>query len=567
MNVGDRRIIARLALFGAVAAAAVVVVLAPWSGSAAGAPGAVVALGRVDGGMRLRLELPLAERNAAALDRLIASGRTVSPASFATRFLPSAGAVGAVIRQLARNGLAATWTPGSHALEVTTSAAAAEREFGVRIERYRGPQGAYYAPIGIPQLRGPLRGIVAAVSGLDDRTRVSSLASSPSDPAPGCGAQPDGYTPPQIMSAYNISPLVNSGLNGTGQTVVMLEIDTFQQSDLDCFGGRFGGAPVNVTVAPNNWGTPSAPGASGLSEAELDLEIVHSIAPAARLVVYNSDDKMADLAAAAQAAVNAYPHAILSVSIGSCEIASVIDGQAAVSPAETAFDAALRQLAATGGSAFISSGDSGAYTCGDRITSTLTGREVPTVSFPASDPYATAVGGTALFVGAGGSYAGEAAWSGPFQANGTGGGVSRLWHAATWQTGPGVSNQYSNGYREVPDVAAVGDPNTGWATFQSGNWAPAGGTSAAAPLWAALTALTDQSLSHYNLSPVGFASVPLYAFGSNRSAWPAPAFNDVTRGNNLYYAATPGWDYTTGWGSPNGAGLVDDMLAYRERHR
>jgi subtilase family serine protease len=289
---------------------------------------------------------------------------------------------------------------------------------------------------------------------------------------------------------------------------------------------------------------------------------VHAIAPAARLVVYDSDSRASDIAAAAQAAVAAYPKAIFSVSIGGCEVEELSNGQAQIAPDEQMWDSALKRLAATGGSAFIASGDSGAYTCGSQLTSTRTGSELPSVSSPSSDPYATSVGGTTLFVNPAGQGRGEAAWGAPFEGDGSGGGISDLWQRPSWQTGRGTSNSYSDGARELPDVSSLGDPNTGWDVYVVGGWSVVAGTSAAAPLWAGLAALADQKLSEQGLRAVGFANLPIYAFGGAPARWPAKAFNDVIAGENLYYPATPGWDPATGWGSPNAAGFVQDLLAY-----
>lgn len=515
---------------------------------------------------RLRLELGLADRRSAALDRLIASGRTVSPQRFDRMFLPSANAVSRAMSALAAAGLTPSWTRGSGVVEVDGAAGAVEQAFGVQLERYRQPGGStYYAPIGPPHLTPPLRGTISDVSGLSDRGRVHDLGSS-SGTSSGCGSTVGGYAPAQVMSAYDFDPLLHESLNGSGQTVVFLEIDTFQQPDLDCFAAKYGESPPSVTVVQGHWGSPTNTASSGTgeSEAELDLEIVHSVAPAARLVVYYADARPSDIAAAAAAAVAAHPKAIFSVSIGGCEVESLSNGQAVIGSDETMWDTALKRLAATGGSAFIASGDSGAYTCGKQLTNGQTGAELPAVSSPASDPYATAVGGTTLFVSPSGGYEGEDAWGSPFEGDGSGGGVSYLWRRPSWQTGPGTSNSYSDGEREVPDVSALGDPNTGWAVYVVGNWSLVAGTSAAAPLWASLTALADQKLAEQSLPAVGFANLPIYAFGGDPSRWPAKAFNDVTNGENLYYSATPGWDPATGWGSPNAAGFVQDLLTYEK---
>ena len=239
----------------------------------------------------------------------------------------------------------------------------------------------------------------------------------------------------------------------------------------------------------------------------------------------------------------------------------------AASPDEKVWHAALERLAATGGSAFVSSGDAGAFECGNRFRDPHSGDQLPLVSSPAADPFATAVGGTTLFVGAGNTYAGEGAWGSPFEASGSGGGLSNIWSLPGYQRGPGVHNGYSDGSRQVPDVAALGDPNTGWEIAQAGSWGVVGGTSAAAPLWAGLIALGDEALGRLRLARVGFANPALYSIGRSPARWPAPAFNDVTRGKNLLYAATPGWDFATGWGSPNAGGLVDDLVAYQRGRR
>jgi kumamolisin len=142
-----------------------------------------------------------------------------------------------------------------------------------------------------------------------------------------------------------------------------------------------------------------------------------------------------------------------------------------------------------------------------------------------------------------------------------------VWKAPSFQVGPGVSNPQSNGMRQVPDVAALGDGLTGWdICTQHGTsscWVPAAGTSAGAPLWAGLMALTNESAVNHHLKPVGFANPALYAFAQHPERFPAPAFRDITQGNNLFYPATPGWDYVTGLGTPSAGALVDDFLAYQ----
>jgi kumamolisin len=247
---------------------------------------------------------------------------------------------------------------------------------------------------------------------------------------------------------------------------------------------------------------------------------------------------------------------VLSVSYGTGETAFSISEQDAI-------NRSLRNLAAEGISVFISSGDCGAFS--NRITN------IAMVSFPASAPYAIAVGGTHLQVNSQGVRTSEVAWGNrdlsPICQNewGSGGGVSQNpdFKLPSWQTGPGTTNHYDgtsslvftanltpvsapNGLRQVPDVAAAAFPNI--SMYYQGAWIVVGGTSAAAPIWAAGTLLVDQALKQVNKPLMG--GVPtIYSLANHPGAF--HPFTDITSGNNLFYPATKGWDYATGWGSPN----------------
>jgi len=139
----------------------------------------------------------------------------------------------------------------------------------------------------------------------------------------------------------------------------------------------------------------------------------------------------------------------------------------------------------------------------------------------------------------------------------------------SWQTGRGVANQFSDGRRQVPDVAADADPLTGYAIYDSTSgcrgqqcWGVVGGTSAAAPLWAGLIALANQAGPKQGLRSAGFLNPALYRLGNGAAgASGASPFHDITAGGNLFYPATPGWDYSTGWGSPDANALVPALLA------
>lgn len=541
-------------------------------------------IGALPGSSRLQLSLGLKSRDASGLARLLSSGRTVSERVYAREFGPAPSLVRSAAQWLSREGLHALWTPGDPVLEVRGPAGAAQRAFSVRLGLYRtqvggGPAVSFYAPMRAPRLPLSLSRVINSVSGLDDypelasgglganalaapATRVAANSGTPA--AANCGNIQDpsavgGFTPSQVAGFYNFNPLYKAGLDGSGQTVVFIETDGYSQSDLSGFASGFNLPPFQITgpVVSSSWGLNAPVPAQGCggSEAELDLEIVHAMAPQAHLVVYDAAFQgrpFAQVIVALASAVDSYPKAVFSISMGWCE------DQSAAQQFESLFS---KLEAVGGGSVFVSSGDNGAYAraCPNHVLS---------VEEPGDAPHATSVGGTTALIGQGSTYGEEASWGGPYEQWGAGGGLSLYFQRPSWQAGLGVSNQYSNGKRQVPDVSAIADSGTGWDTYEGGSWGITGGTSAAAPLWAALAALTNQALAQRHLGQMGFANVPLYDMGANPRHFPAPAFHPVTRGTNLFYPATsPGWNFGTGWGTPNAAAVVDDFIAYQKGTR
>ncbi len=537
----------------------------------------VVRLGALPGDRDLVVTLGLRQRNELLLARLLGQGRAVQALRYSQDFGPGPASVHAAERVLGSYGLRAAWAPGDAVMEVSGRASALERVFSVALSRYRVRVGrergrVFYAPAAQPRLASPLRGLVTSVLGLDDypvgRAPVALGATAAGRDSSSSPQSAGGYTPSQVAGLYHFGPLYQGGLDGAGQTVVFLEIDAYQAADIVSYSNAFG-LPAPVMTGPvldPAWGSPQpATASTEPTEATLDLEVVHALAPRAHLVVYESAATSAGMVAALQAAVSAYPHAVFSYSLADVACGPGLVGE---DPADAQqFSAVLEQLVSHGGTFLASSGDSGAYSCLDSGTS-VAGK--PGTQVPADSPYATAVGGTTAFLGAGSTYGQEAAWGDPVEEAGGGGGLSAIFARPSWQAGPGVLNQFSNGHRQVPDVSALADTNTGWDIYSSlsdPQWVPVGGTSAAAPLWAALVALADQALAERGLPSVGFANPALYDFGANPGRFPAPAFHDVRLGNNLYYPAAPGWDFATGWGSPDASALVDDLIAYQRGTR
>jgi kumamolisin len=338
-------------------------------------------------------------------------------------------------------------------------------------------------------------------------------------------------------------------------------------AELQSFATKFQLPAFHVTVVsdPDAWGSAVTTTSNYYqlyaTEAALDLEVVHGLAPGAKEVVYESSMGQ-EIPGLLKAMVTQRPTAILSSSWGMDNCAADIgDKQNAL-----AENAVFEMAAAQGTSIMWATGDRGAYSClydGDPATASE-------LSVPSDDnsPYITDVGGTLAFLSTTGAYYREAAWGEPMEQWGGTGGFSAYFSRPVWQYGLGLAGVKERG---IPDVSADADSNSGWDVFAPGRkdepvQEPIGGTSAAAPCWAAVTALIDEFLAHQHLPSVGFADPAFYYFASSPKGLPAPAFHDVTEGTNLYYPATPGWDAATGLGSPDVAHLADDFEWYYRTH-
>ncbi len=222
---------------------------------------------------------------------------------------------------------------------------------------------------------------------------------------------------------------------------------------------------------------------------------------------------------------------VISISWGSAE--STWTAQAM-----TAMDSAFQAAAAMGISVCVASGDNGSsdgVASGDHV------------DFPASSPYALACGGTTLRATQT-AITSETVWNDGVQGGASGGGVSSFFALPSWQSGltatTSAGQSTTLAMRGVPDVAGDADPETGYDVRIDGSNTVIGGTSAVAPLWAALIARVNQ----INGKPAGYNNPQLYKK-------PA-ALRDITQGNNGDFAAAVGWDACTGLGSPNGGKLA-----------
>jgi subtilase family serine protease len=415
----------------------------------------------------------------------------------------------------------------------------------------------------------------------------SEPASPPTGPASGSAAGCGCYTPQQLQVAYGVKSLLDRGINGRGETVVFPELAESQlnppqvsdmRQDMAAYDRRFHLPTARMRVVTTLAGASSPWLAFG--EEVLDVELVHALAPDATLVILLLPSTSLDNTPNAVAA--ALAEARLGPSLGSVmsiSAAGQIGGEHCVSRAQAdRLSAAFHSAVDRGMTVVTASGDIGAaaYQCDLYAALTGTPPAHPTkgVLLLASDPYVLAAGGTALTASpATGAWAGETAWGlasgnpgnagGSFQASG--GGFSRLFARPAYQAGvPGTGAT-----RGVPDVSADASDRPGVAVVVSNGTQDMvsghGGTSAAAPIWAAMIALADQ----YAGRPLGFVNPAIYQIA--RGPRYHQAFHDITSGNNTVqfppstitgYPAGPGWDPVTGWGSPNAQVLVPLLARY-----
>ena len=376
--------------------------------------------------------------------------------------------------------------------------------------------------------------------------------------------------------AYGIQPLLDDGIDGRGQTVVLPEFAatapasppkvTDIRQDLADFDSRFGLPPARIQVITTLAGSSASPWLAGIEEV-VDTEMVHAVAPDAtirELLVAR-----ADVSTPAKEAATFATQVRIAASHADVISLSGSYGEHFATPAEVAtINSALEYSAARHVTFVASSGDGGAISDLGTFGSSTPVKEV---SLPASDPLVLAVGGTSLTANpVTGTYVSETALNTlpeviDGHSEGSGGGFSHMFARPAYQDGvPGIGAM-----RGVPDVAGDGSSSTGMAfVFAAPGGAYAllseGGTSAAAPFWAGLIALADQEAGH----PLGFVNPAIYRIA--RGPLYHKAFHDVTTGNNTVvvngvtitgYQAGPGWDPVTGWGTPDAQVLVP-LLAH-----
>lgn len=433
---------------------------------------------------------------------------------------------------------------------------------------YRGRDGS----ISIPEDLGYC---VVGVFGLDNRRvawpqfRCGKMRRQAEIAAAGAKFQTQGaaraFFPNELAKMYNFP----EGFDGTGQTIGLVELGGgFRQEDLDAYFAKAGVPSPTISVGTvvggaTNQPVPDDPDQPDV-EVLLDMEVVGSVAPGAKMVVYfvrDGSDQQCLRGVASAIHDESAKLSVLSLSWGGPEFEPGSSGDTATNNQKQFQDNLndmLQTAAHLGITVCVSSGDNASASVPlDDFQRPWDGHAH--VCFPASSPFALACGGTYVVDPTGPK---EESWH-PSANVGTGGGVSRYFPTPDYQEGivsQKAVNPSGNVGRGVPDVAADSAQESGYRVLVDGQWfpdpnaspplPPIGGTSAAAPLWAALIARLNQALG----ARLGFVNPWLYQIGPSSAA-----FHDIDAGNNGDYATASGWDPCTGLGTPDGEALLEAL--------
>ena len=413
--------------------------------------------------------------------------------------------------------------------------------YAAQQETYRGREGAVHVP-------KHLDAIIEGVFGLDNRRMARPHVRKRGAKATlGQGTVP--LTPPQVVQLYGFP----TSPNAAGQTIAILEFGGgFKLSDVQLF-YKSVNAPVPSIAVVSVDGQLNTPGSDDYTvETLLDIDVSGSAAPGAKLAVYFAPWTEQGWVDAITTIIHDTAHkpSVLTISYGWPENEGT-GGLTWSLAAIKAVNATLQEAAAMGVTVLVSAGDSGSD-CG-------VGDKKAHVLYPGSDPYVTSCGGTSLSAVSGLTFK-EDVWN-DGQGNGiTGGGISDVFCAPhfplpAWQMTANLPGSVNDGHkgRGIPDIAGNADENSGYSLYLNGaDIGPVGGTSATAPLYAALTALLNASLGE----PVGYLNPNLYALPY------AYVFRDISDGvSNASggapgYTSGPGWDGCTGLGGVNGTALL-----------
>ncbi|SRR5579884_1342564 len=377
-------------------------------------------------------------------------------------------------------------------------------------------------------------------------------------------------TPHALRVAYNIETLIEQGFSGKGQTIIDIVSygsPTLQQ-DMDVFCRQFHLPAITIQVIAPLGTVPFDAHDENMTgwaqETELDVQIIHAIAPDAHIIVMTSPVAetegtigLPEFLKLEQYAVQHHLGQIFSQSYVASE--ATLTDRAGQELIKTYADFYKQITTSEGWTVLSGSGDEGATDWADVASTHLA--DTPTVNFPADVPWVTSVGGTSLTRTAQGFA--EDAWPN------SGGGFSKFFTEPNYQQQVPATMKPAfaghSGQRGIPDIAGNANPATAMSIYINGHWQLVGGTSASTPLWAAIIAIANQMAGH----PLGFINPAIYKLGTGPTAH--QDFRDITSGNNNAYihgntqvkgfTATQGWDAVTGWGAPLADRFIPDLIS------
>jgi uncharacterized protein (TIGR03437 family) len=526
---------------------------------------------------------PSAEQQA-ALDQLLKDQQNpaspsyhhwLSPDEYAQHFGASQEDIDHITAWLKQQGLSVTGVARArNSIRFSGTAGTVGAAFTTQIRHYLVNGKRHFANATDPTIPAELEFMVSAIQGLDDfrlepRAVKSAAQAGSLSPEYTSSTAHHYLAPDDVAVIYNIKPLYSSGVDGTGQTVVVAGQTSMDMTDVLTFRSHFG-LPA---VAPQAVLVPGLrdPGISSddVDEANLDLQWSGGVARNARILYVYSENVMD----AVQYAIDQNLAPVISVSYGLCELETS-------AASLRAFETWAQQGNAQGITWVNSAGDSGGADCAG-VTTNAGGLAVDA---PASVPEITGVGGTTLLEGSGTywstsngttlasalSYIPETVWNDSTTNSPAagGGGSSVFFPKPSWQTGAGVPN---DGARDVPDIALAASPDhNGYLVYTGGTLSVFGGTSVGAPTFSGMVALLNQYQAlNGAASGMGNLNPRLYSLAQSSPSM----FHDVTNGNNIVtitcntrqrncvagsfgYSAGAGYDQASGLGSVNAYNLV-----------
>lgn len=527
----------------------------------------------------------------------------LTPDQFGAQFGMADADIATVESWLQQQGFTVTGVSRSRSrITFAGSVGQIETAFGTEMHMYSVNGESHFAPSSDLSVPAALLGSVQTVANLSDFRPHSHVRVGPAQAVHGnfteAVTEAHFLTPKDVYTIYDINPAYNAGDNGTGQSIAIVGQSAVAASDITNFQNAAGltNKTPSMILMPNS-GTSTVYTGDEL-ESDLDLEYSGAIAPGANIYfVYVGSDLNLSALDALQYAVDQRLAPIISSSYGECETG--------VGAAEYAtLNAVLEQASTQGQTVIAAAGDDGSTDCYGDKSLTAAQQIAPAVDFPGSSQYVTSMGGTEFpaadvamgnttyWTAASGStdlidsavsYIPEVVWndSNTQGLSSGGGGVSAFTAQPTWQTNfAGIT---VGSKREVPDIALDASPNNAgylYCTSDTAGWNPgqvascnsgfhdsstqdltvAGGTSFAAPIFAGMMAVINQS---QNSPGQGVVNPTLYSLASNAATY-ASAFHDVTGGTNdcaalgatvctgagaTEYSAGVGYDEASGLGS------------------